>query len=261
LRIRAFFLLVLVPMLAFASCGRDAPATCRGPTVRLVRENILTFGTDFAFPPFAFDHPDTGAPVGFEVDLAKAIAEQLGVKLLLVNRTSANLIPGLLAHRHDIAASAQLDAPELRREVCVTRSYLNADLGLLARAGTEPSVKGVGDLDGRAVAVVKGSRAEAWTRGHVGGTTSIVRVDAPEDLLTALRGSQVDGAINDLSVLRFQQVRAKDVVVVGEIVTGDHYVFAVGPDNRGLAELVNKALDKIRASGTLDAIKGKWFGP
>jgi polar amino acid transport system substrate-binding protein len=226
----------------------------------LVRENVLTFGTDFAFPPFAFDHPDTGAPSGFEVDLAEAIAEQLGVKLLLVNRSSSALIPGLLAHRHDLAASALVDTPELRREVCVTQPYLSADFGLLARAGEPPSVGGLGDLDGRAVVVVKGSRAEAWASQHLGDATSIVRVDAPEDLLTALRGRQVDAAINDLAVLRFQQVRAKDVVVVAEMTTGEHYVLAAGPDNRGLAELVNKALVSIRSSGTLDAIKGKWFG-
>lgn len=246
-------------MVLLAGCGRDAAATCRGQTVRLVRKSVLTFGTDFAFPPFAFDHPDTGAPSGFEVDLAEAIAQQLGVKLLLVNRTSANLIPGLLAHRHDIAASAQLDTPELRREVCVTKPYLNADLGLLIR-GDEAGIEGVGDLDGRAVAVVKGSRAEAWARRHAGGTTSVVGFDAPEDLLTALRGGRVDAVIDDLAVLRFQQVRAKDVVVVGEIVTGNHYVLTVTPDNRGLAQLVDKALDKIRSAGTLDAIKGKWFG-
>lgn len=247
-------------MLGQLSCAQPPEATCTGHTVRLVRENVLTFGTDFAFPPFAFDHPDTGAPSGFEVDLAEAIAEQLGVKLLLVNRSSAALIPGLLAHRHDLAASALLDTPELRGEVCVTEPYLNADLGLLARAGQPPSVEGLGDLDGRAVAVVKGSRAESWAREHVKPTTSIVRVDAPEDLLTSLRGRQVDAVMNDLAVLRFQEVRAKDVVVVDEVVTGEHYVLAAGPDNRGLAELVNKALRSIRSSGTLDAINGKWFG-
>lgn len=243
------------------SCERPgAQATCTGQTVRLIREDVLTFGTDLAYPPFAFDDPDTRKPTGFEVELANALAAQLGVKLLLVNRTSAALIPGLLAHRHDVAASALIDTPELRRELCVTSSYLAADLGLLARSGEPPSVTGVGDLEGRLIGVAKGARGENWLRDHAGEGTQIHRFDTPDDLLVALRGKEVDGIVDDYPFLARADVRAPDVSVVARIPTGDDYVLATAPDNSGLRDLLNDALRRLRANGKLETLRGRWFG-
>jgi ABC-type amino acid transport substrate-binding protein len=257
---RLFFALTIVVLVVPEGCNKAPPETCRGQTVRLVREDILTVGTDFANPPFAFDHPETGKPTGFEVELSQAIADQLGLKLLLVNRTSAALIPGLLAHRHDLAASALVDSSDLRRIVCVSRSYLDADLGLLARAGEPPSVKGVGDLAGRSFGVVKGSRAEQWAKENVPPTARVMGAETSEDLITALRAGRIDGVVDDLSFVRYMQVTLRDVVVVETIDTGKSYAFATSPDNKGLVDAVNEALRRLRTKGKLKALRGKWFG-
>ena len=259
LRIRVSLILAAV-VLSHVACSTEQPPTCTGQTVKLVNEDVLTFGTDFAYPPFAFDHPDTGKPSGFEVELAGAIARQLGLRILLVNRNAAALIPGLLANRHDLAGSALVDGPRLRSEVCVTRPYLDANLALMARAGDPPSVAGTGDLEGRAIGVVRGGRSEAWARRSLPPTARVVRVEAPEDLVAALRSKQVDGVIDDEPLLRYQQVRADDVTVVATIETDQHYVLAAGPDNRGLVDAVNEALRRLRADGTLAALRGRWFG-
>ena len=158
LRSRPFAVLLAVLVLSSTACTSQEESTCHGQTVRLIRDDVLTVGTDFAFPPFAFDHPETGEPAGFDVELADAIADQLGLKVLLVNRTSGALIPGLLAERHDIAASALIDRPRLRSEVCLTESYLPAHLGLLTKPGDPPPVADAGDLAGHAIGVVRAGR-------------------------------------------------------------------------------------------------------
>ena len=255
----SFFLAVAV-LFGGVSCEPPARPTCTGQTVRLISEDVLTVGIDLAYPPFAFDDPDTREPTGYEVDLANALADQLGVKLLLVNRTSAVLVPGLLAYRHDVSASALIDTPELRRELCVTSPHLAADLGLLARSGEPPSVGGINDLDGRVIGVAKRGRGEAWARAHAGEGMQIRRFETSEDLLVALRGSEVDGVVDDLPVLARADVRGPDVIVVARIATGEDYVLAVAPDNGGLKDLLNDALRRLRANGKLDALRGRWFG-
>lgn len=260
LRIRLLSVLAAIVLVPASGCERPAVETCSGQTVRVGREDVLTVGTDFANPPFAFDHPETGDPTGFEVELAEAIADQLGVKLLLVNRTSSALIPGLLAHRHDVAISALVDTLGLRRITCVSRPYLDADLGLLARTGEPPSVEGTDDLDGRTIGIVKGSRAERWTKENLPPTARALRAETSEDLLTALRGREVDGIIDDLSVLRYRQIGFRDTVVVDTIATDERYVAATSPDNKGLADAVNAALRKLRTNGKLKALRTKWFG-
>ncbi len=260
LRPRLSLLIAAVLLLGVVSCDRPAVATCTGQTVRLISEDVLTFGTDFAYPPFAFDDPKTGKPTGFEVDLANALAEQVGAKLLLVNRTSAALIPGLLAHRHDVAASAVIDTPELRRELCVTSPYLGADLGLLSRSGEPPSVRGVDDLDGRIIGVTRGSRGEGWTRDHAGEGMQVRRFETSDDVLVALRAEQIDGVVDDLPVLAYVDARSGDLSVVTRIPTGESYVLAVAPDNAGLKELLNDALRRLRANGKLESLREHWFG-
>jgi polar amino acid transport system substrate-binding protein len=255
-----FFAFAAVALVAGGGCNTAATETCKGETVRLVRKDVLTVGTDFANPPFAFDHPETGAPTGFEVELSKSIAEQLGVKLLLVNRTSAALIPGLLAHRHDLAVSALIDSPSIRKIACVSSSYLEAELGLLARPGEPPSVEGTGDLAGRSVGIVKGSRAERWAKENLPPTASVVRAETSEDLVTALRAKQIDGVVDDLPFLRYLQVTLNDVVVVDTIATKESYVLATSADNKGLVDAVNEALRRLRAEGRLKALRAKWFG-
>jgi len=260
LRSRSTALIVAVLVLMPSACARTDDATCTGQTVRLIRPGVLTVGTDFAYPPFAFDDPDTGEPSGFDVELSQAIAEQLGVKLLLVNRTSGALVPGVLAQRHDLAASAQLDRPQLRREVCVSAPYLDADLGLLARPGEPPSVTGTDDLDGRTIGVVNGSRAERWLRAHLGTGARVVRFEAPDDLPPAVVSRELDAAIDDLPVLEFAAVRSQDLTVVGSIQTGEDFVLAGAPDNQGLMQLVDEAIAKLKTNGKLESLLGRWFG-
>lgn len=251
---------MLIVILGGQACEPPAAATCTGQTVRLINDDILTFGTDFAYPPFAFDDPETGEPAGFEVDLAQALADQLGVKLLLVNRTSAALIPGVLAHRHDVAASAQLDTPELRDELCVSVPYLHADLGILARSGDVPSVAGAGDLDGRVIGATKGTRGERWARERAGEGLRLRRFETTDDAIVALAESEIDGVVDDLPVLAYTDLRVRGLVVVDEMATGDEYVLALAPDNRGLTDAVNDAIRRLRSNGKLDTLRARWFG-
>lgn len=260
LRPRVCFSLAAVLVLVSAACAATQESSCTGQTVRLIREDVLTVGTDFAYPPFAFDHPDTGDPSGFDVELGQAVAEQLGLKILLVNRTAAALVPGLLAHRHDLAASALIATPELESEVCLSEPYLQADLGLLTRSGDPPAVTGTDDLEGRTVAVVEGSRGHAWVRDNAGPEVSITPFPASEDLPAAVLAGEADASVDDLPVVEYAAVRSEDLAVVGEIETGDHYVLATAPDNRGLVELVDEALMGLRENGRLEALLGKWFG-
>ena len=253
-------MLASVLLFGTVACESQTTPTCTGQTVRLINEDVLTFGTDFAYPPFAFDDPKSGEPTGFEIDLANALADQLGVKVLLVNRTSAALIPGVLAHRHDVAASAQIDTPELHRELCVSTPYLEADLGMLGRPGEPPSVDGVDDLDGRVIGVTKGTRGERWVVDRADEGVQVRRFETTDDAVLALAARQIDGIVDDLPVLAYNDSRSNDAVVVAEISTGDRYVLALAPDNRGLTDAINDALRRLRSNGKLETIRARWFG-
>ncbi len=258
LRIRASALVAVVLTTASSACVRPETGVCTGDTVQLRREDALTVGADFAYPPFAFDDPETGRPTGFEVQLVEALARELGLKLLLENRSSPALIPGLLARRHDIAASGLRDSPSLREEACVSNSYLSADLGVLVSGRTDDDGVSVEDVANLKVGVVRGSRAQRWARTNVRGPLTVFQTS--DDVVASVRNGTVAAAIDDLPIMRFAAMRSRDVRVSDVIETPEEYVLAGNPENAGLMKLVNDALAAVHENGTLDRLRERWFG-
>jgi ABC-type amino acid transport substrate-binding protein len=247
-------------LVLLASCQRSpAEASCTGTTVRLRRPKILTVGIDLGYAPFAFSDPKTGDPTGFEVEIVGTVAKRIGLKLLLENRTSAALIPALLAQRHDLAASGLRDSETLRQEVCVSDPYLDADLALAIAERDEEKIGGLGDLEGGRVGVLSGSRSERWAKSNLPAGAVLAPLQAPEDVLSFLQEGRVDAVVDEVPPLRFAESRA-DVRVIEEITTGDNYVLVADVDNGGLRDAVNEALAKMQSDGTLSKLKRRWFG-
>jgi ABC-type amino acid transport substrate-binding protein len=254
---------VLLATLVVASCAtactpKTASANCSGSSPVLRQRGTLTVAADLTYPPFAYDRPGK-EPAGFEADLLRAIAKALKMDLLVVNRATSALVPGLLGHRHDVAAAGLLDTDELREQTCVSTSYLTADLALVVPKPDPRAVEGPDDLDGRRVGVLRGSRAEDWVREHMGGS-DIRTMPADADLIEALAERTVDGVVEELAVARYATTQAKDLQVTSVIETGRSYVMATATDNGALMKRLDRAVAKLEANGKLAKIRAKWFG-
>ncbi len=218
----------------------------------------LTVAADLTYPPFAYDRPGKIA-AGFEADLVRAVAKELKMDVVIVNRATSALVPGLLGHRHDIAAAGLLDMDELREETCVSAPYLVADLALLVPSPDPLGVSEPGDLDGERVGVLRGSRAEDWAREHMGGS-DIRTMPADADLIEALKERTIDGVVEELAVARYAVTQSKKLKVASVITTGRQYVMAAAPDNGALMKRIDRALARLEKNGKLAKIRTKWFG-
>ncbi len=258
LRSRAIFAALC---LLFVSC-RSAPetdASCGSTRADLRDKGILTLGVDFTYPPFAFVDGQ-GNQRGLEVDIGRALAREMKLEYAVVNRTSSVLVPLVLAHRFDVAASGLRDTAALRRQVCLTSSYMGADLGLLTRVDRTGGINSAGSIRGRKIGTLNGSRAKAWLHEHMKNET-VQTFPTEEDVLTALKSGTIDVAVDELALARFAQNRTGGSLhVAATIRTGERYVFAVSNDNGGLAAKINDALGKVRGSGKLGEIEKKWLG-
>ena len=249
---------VLVVALVSTSCTTDPAGTnCTGTSPILRQKGTLTVAADLTYPPFAYDR-QREIPAGFEADLVRALGAELKMDVLIVNRGTSALVPGLLGHRHDLAAAGLVDTDGLREETCTSAAYLEADLGVLVPAGAS-EVSEAGDLDGHPVAVLDGSRAERWAREHL-PSSDIRTMAADADLIEVLEDRLVDGAIEELAVARYAVTQTKGLKVAASISTGRGYVFAAAPDNGALIDRVNRALARLESSGRLAKMKVKWFG-
>ena len=114
----------------------------------------LKVASCLSFTPFGFTDPQ-GQPDGYDVDIAKELAKDMGVKLEVVDTTSSNRIPNLQTNKVDVVFCNFTRTLERAKEIAFTDPYVVATEGLLVRAGS--GVTSLESMKGRTVAVVKGS--------------------------------------------------------------------------------------------------------
>jgi ABC-type amino acid transport substrate-binding protein len=241
------------------ACTSPGPGACSSGELRLVTPGRLTAGVDLTNAPFAFTETNTGAPAGFEVEMLRAMAKAMELKLTLLNRTAPALIPAALAHRVDVAAAAFRVDGGLPTDVCTSAPYLSGDVAIVVAAQNAESMKSVDDLAGRSVMVVRNSAAARWAADHLRGSR-VAGAETMDDLMNDVRTGKVDAGLADRAVALRAQTAIPQLRVVGSVHLGGHYVLAGAPDTAVMAP-VNTALAKLSSDGTLDALKRHWFGP
>lgn len=251
-------LFVLVMMCATVSCtpGASEP-TCGGTSLSVRTKGVLTVAADLAYPPFLYDRPND-VPAGFDADMLRAVAGVLEVDVLFLNRGPGALVPGLIAHRHDVAAGGLRETETLRSEACTSIPYLDADLGVLVPVSSSGEPLALDELSGRRIAVADGGRADDYAKDEL-GDSRIVRLPTEDDVVDAVRSGSVDAGIMELPVARYAAKQRKDVAVGSAIATDESYVLAVAPDNQPLADKLNAAIERLSSSGRLAKIERKWF--
>ena len=256
-RLRVLFVLVIACTTSTCTQGASEP-TCGGTSLSVRTKGVLTVAADLAYPPFTYDRPNDEA-AGFDADMLRAVANVLEVDVLFVNRGPAALVPGLIAHRHDVAAGGLRETETLRSEACTSIPYLDADLGVLVPVSSSGEPLAVDDLSGRRIAVADGGRADAYAKDEL-GDSRVVRLATDDDVVDAVRSGSVDAGIAELPVARYASKKRKDITVGRTIATEESYVLAIAPDNQPLADRLNAAIERLSSSGRLAKIEQKWFG-
>ncbi len=133
----------------------------RTDRVDLTRVPQIRFLTDDELPPFGFPGPD-GRPAGFNVDLARAICEELKIPCTIQARRLDLLTEGLDRNAGDAVIASLAITPDLRRRFEVSDRYLDTPARFVMRKDTRLTEATPEALAGRSIAVVQGSAHEAY---------------------------------------------------------------------------------------------------
>src|SRR5215468_6913842 len=159
---------VLCLLIAAAGCGSSSssddssstPSTGAGTTANgglpasIRSSGVLQIASDIPFPPYEYN--EGGKVVGFEVDLANAMAKELGVSVRFVQLPFDSIIPALQANKYPVAMSAISDTKE-REQVVDFVNYSVDNEGILVPKGNPKHITGASSLCGLKVAVVRGT--------------------------------------------------------------------------------------------------------
>lgn len=252
-------LLVALSLIVLPPAGRWVWHTILHPPEEhpLLPYGELRVGIDTSYPPFGLDAD--GQLSGLDVDLARAVAAELGVPLRFVPLGYDGLYDALLADQADALFSALRFDPLRLGRVLYTISYFDAGQVLVAPPGA--GITTLHDLDGRRLAVEFGTagdqEARAWQRRlH---TLDILPYEWAADALHAVQAGAADAALVDAVAARLWLREHDGLAIAPEYVTYDPYTVAVAGNNSRLWEAINEALTTLLQNGTADDIIARWL--
>jgi len=233
------------------------------PPTNLVRPGTLTFLSDTTYPPQESIDPATQHAVGFDIDIAKAIAAKMGLAATFQTTNSPQLVGALLAKKGDAIISALQITPDLQRQVALV-AYFRAGQAILVRKGDASTISSINDLCGKKVAVQVQSPEENTVDEANGGickATPIKKMVFPTDLQAVLILKQrgVDAALDDSPVAAYFVKQTPDQLeLAGPPFKTNPEGIAVDPKNGELLNAMQQAMMAIYQDGTYRQILTAW---
>jgi polar amino acid transport system substrate-binding protein len=222
----------------------------------------LAVATSAALPPMTYVDDDNSTIVGFDADMAKAIAATLGLKADIQNVGFDTIIPGLQSGRYDIALGS-IGVTLERQKVVDFVSYYNGGQGFLASADSDFRVSTIEDLCGRKVAVQTGSAQQSILEDEAGTCVtagkkpwSLQTFPGTNEAVLAISGNRADVFYASISVVGYTADQNDAFRVAGLYKRA--LVGAPLPKGSPLTPVVQKAVQHLIDDGTYAKLLDKW---
>jgi polar amino acid transport system substrate-binding protein len=256
---------LLAALLLLAGCGSAKAQTASASRFdQIKKDGVLRVGTRVDNPPHSF-YDDKGAWVGFDLDIANAIAKRWGVRLELVKVDELTRISFLQNNKIDLAVASISKTRKRGQQVDFSQTYFFSTQTFLVRKGAVTSYK---DLVGKKVGADRGSSAignwNAWlTRNGFPKDSGIQQFGDKHAALAAVKQGAIAGWTEDFEVLA-SYARNDPTLSVLNVPGGTGVKLdgiAMHKNDSLLRQAVDVALQDIAASGDYDTAYNHWFGP
>lgn len=246
-----------VCLLTFAVWSGTRPTVDGGTPAPLFPSGELRVGVDASFPPFARDN--NNVLEGFDIDLANALGETLGVRVRFVTISFDALYDALVTDRVDVVISALVVNNARTQEARYTRPYFNN--GMVLVSPSDRPLQEPHDLAQKRLAFEYGSEAETQARRWLKGIADIgiLPYELPEYALDAVRLGIADSAIVEHTTLRLYQREHPDWQAAHFFVTKSDYAVAVRVDRLAAWDAIQNALNRLFDDGTIATLLKKWL--
>lgn len=261
--------LLLTVALAVTACSPGAgtappavdgssPATADQSLADVQEAGALVVGTEGTYRPFSYHEDGAGELTGYDVEVIRAVAEQLGVEVRFEETQWDAIFAGLEAGRFDVIANQVSITPEREAAYTFSAPYTYSP-GVIVVRDDDDTITSFESLAGKTTA--QSLTSNWYTLAEESGAT-VEAVEGWAQAVALVEQSRVDATINDeLTFLDYkQQTGAAGLKVAAETDDESRSAFAFRADSTALAEAVNEALATLTEDGTLAEISTQFFG-
>ncbi|SDP34013.1 ABC transporter substrate-binding protein [Desulforhopalus singaporensis] len=226
----------------------------------------IIIGINGIFPPMEFKEPGKDELIGFDVDLAKAIGQKLGIDIVFDDQKFDQLINSINTKRVDMVISGISDT-EVRRKTLDFIDYFNSGTQCFTMKAHAETIKDLADLSGKTFAVSAATdyltTMQQWSHDNLETkgreAIKILAVDSEATArLQMIQGRAQASAISPEVLGWLSKENPGQFVPVGPVLRPDPYGICFAKDNSQLRDAVYAALKELFANGTYQNLLAKW---
>ena len=241
------------------SAGAAAGSASSGDLLTQIQDRgEMVFATEGTWSPWTF-HNEADELTGFDIEVARAIAAELGVEASFAEGKWDSLLAGLDAGRFDTMANGVSVTPERAEQYDFTEPYAYNRIVVITTADSD--IARMEDLDGMRTANTLGSSYATLAESY-GATNS--GVDDFNQTIELLQQGRIDATLNDEVVFYDYMDAHPDaplkIAAVNDEATQVAFPLRKGEETASLRDAMNEAIETLRADGTLAALSNEFFG-
>ena len=225
-----------------------------------LKDGTLMVGTEIGYPPMEYFDTDGSTPIGYDVEIAQAIADYLGLKLELVDTAWDGIFAGVKTDKYDCIISSVSITAERQEEFNMTTPYVSNHTVLIVPVDSD--IDSLEALNGHSTAVQAETTSDDYMKEHGGELgVELFQYDKVINCFDDLKAGRTDSVFTDSVVAAYY---LGDDAASYKTVWENDELEPIGIClKKGNDELTNKleeALDAIYADGTMGKIAEKYFG-
>lgn len=237
-------------VLLLAGCGSKPGES------EALSSGVLRVGTEGTYAPFSYHDPANGQLSGYDIDVARAVADKLSVRVEFVETPWDSIFAALEANRFDVVANEVTITPERQSKYDMSQPYSVGE-GVIVTRAADDSITSLQDLKGKVAAQ---SMTSNWAQIARDAGARVESVEGFTQAVKLLNQGRVDAVVNDSIAVYAYLAETKDssVKIAGQAGQKSEQGFAARKNSGLLADL-NRALDELRAEGTLATISERYL--
>ena len=248
--------------LILGACGKDSTEEIDKNSLQAIQDKgELTVGIMGTYAPYNFMNADKEYD-GFDVDIAKELANRLGIEAKFVAQDFSGLIPGLQKGKFDMLVSQITITDDRIKQIDFTEPYITNYVKVIVNEDNT-TITSVEDFKGKKIGVGLGTNDEAYLRNELLPKVGEFQINTYDDVITTLKdldAGRIDATINNSYALKpVIEESGFKIKAVGEPIKSDKAAVAVKKGNTELVEALNTALVEMKEDGKYREIFVKWF--
>ena len=254
MRTTAVLSLLLLSLLVASACGRKEYDSTLD---RIQDRGVLVVGTEPEFPPFEY-LDETGTIIGFDIDMVREMARELGVELRIDPMAFDSLHAALKTGLVDLIASGMTATPERAKNRAFTDTYFRTKLCLLVGAGS--GIHESADVGDKRLVVKMGTTGDMNAK-RLFPDARVSKLDTEGACAMEVVTGRADAFLYDQhSIERHHRAHPAETRALLEPLTDEPYAMAVRFGDERFVSWINDFLKRFHADGRYARIHEKHFG-